>query len=76
MAHSARRGSASHAGCGRRSSPSVQSRMLMSGVNRIFQINATTTGGSTIGTMNAERTSSSAGMRRLRRSAMANPMTS
>jgi hypothetical protein len=50
--------------------------MLMSGVNRIFKINATTTGGITIGTMNAERMSSSARMRPLRSSAMANPITS
>jgi len=74
-AHNANPGSASQTGCGRPSRPSVQSRMLISGVNRIFQISATTTGGSTIGTTNAERTTSSTFIRPLSRSAIANPLT-
>jgi hypothetical protein len=49
--------------------------MLMSGVKRIFQMSATTTGGSTMGTMKIARTSSRNRMRPFSRSAMAKPMT-
>ncbi len=76
MAQSARVESVSHAGCGSPTSPSAQFSTLTSGVKRIFQVSATTTGGRTIGMMKAARTASTPRIRVCSRRASPRPMRS